>query len=208
MNKITTNKIDIYDYLTNKIISKLEPTLSLGELDKQKLYLGIITLLINIIKVILVCSIAITIGLLKEVVVMMVIFCSLRLTSAGLHAKSSMICTITSLIFYLGGAYLSNNFTIPFNTSFIVCIIFTTLLVKYSPADTENRPILGKENRKRLKKETLIICICFLGFNLLLKSIKVINLTMYVMIFQTISILPYTYKLLKMGYKNYERYEE
>ena len=55
MNKITTNKIDIYDYLTNKIISKLEPTLSLGELDKQKLYLGIITLLINIIKVICNC---------------------------------------------------------------------------------------------------------------------------------------------------------
>ena len=73
MNKITTNKIDIYDYLTNKIISKLEPTLSLGELDKQKLYLGIITLLINIIKVILVCSIAVTIGLLKEVIVMIVI---------------------------------------------------------------------------------------------------------------------------------------
>ena len=82
------------------------------------------------------------------------------------------------------------------------------MLVKYSPADTENRPILGKENRERLKKETLIICICFLSFNLLLKSIKVINLTMYVMIFQTISILPYTYKLLKRGYKNYERYEE
>ena len=128
MNKITTNKIDIYDYLTNKIISKLEPTLSLGELDKQKLYLGIITLLINIIKVILVCSIAVTIGLLKEVIVMIVIFCFLRLTSAGLHAKSSMICTITSLIFYLGGAYLSNNFTIPF-ISFLLAFLIIKLLI-------------------------------------------------------------------------------
>lgn len=207
MRKFLNINFDIYDLITNKIISYFEKTLDFDEVEKEKLYLGIISILINVVKTSFICLIALFIGYLKETLFMIFLLFCLRSTAAGLHAKSNIMCTIISLLSYIGGSYLSINF--PINThAFIICILLTVLLYKYSPADTSNRPILGSDLRKKLKIQSLFTAIILLIFNLLILNTKILNLTMYAMLCQVISISPLTYKLLKRSYNNYEKFEE
>ena len=206
MKELFNIKFDIYDFITNKIIFYLEKNLEFDDIEKEKLYLGIISILINVIKTSLICLIALITGCLKETLFMILVFFCLRVTAAGLHAKSNFDCTIISLIAYIGGSNLA--IYMPINRGgIIICILLTIALYKYSPADTSNKPIIGKEVRKKLKLKTLKTAIIFLTLNLITLNIKLVNLTMYAMLFQVISILPITYKLLKRSYNNYERYE-
>lgn len=200
-------KIDIYDFLTMKIIEKLERHLDFTDIERDKLYYGVITLLINIIKSTFIFCIALFLGMIKEVLIIAVIIASLRLTSSGLHAKSNLMCTVITLVAYIGSSILSRNLSINYQIAFIICIVLTFILFRYSPADTENRPILGKEQRRKLKIQTLIIALIILIINFIVSNNLILNLTMYAMIVQTIAILPITYKILKRSCNNYEKYE-
>lgn len=208
MKQIININLNLYNYLANKIIIFFEKKLELTCFEKEKLYFGILTLIINIVKTSLILCISFILGSLKEVTIIMLIFFILRLTAAGLHAKSSLVCTLTTLFVYVGGAYLSVNLPVNSIITFIICIILALLLYKYSPADTENRPLLDKKIRKKLKIKTLITSLLLLIINFIFWNNKLLNLTMLAMLFQTISILPLTYKLLKRSYNNYEKYEE
>lgn len=199
---------NLYEFLTEKIINGFEKHMDLTQVEKDKLYYGVMSVLINIIKTTMILLIAIYLGIFKEILIMTVIVAMIRLTSAGLHAKNNLMCTLTTLITYVGGTFLSVNYSIEFNIAFIICIGLTVLLFIYSPADTENRPIIGKEKRKKLKVQTLVIAIIILAVNLFILNTTIINLTMFAMLFQTISILPCTYKLLKRSWANYEKYEQ
>lgn len=206
MIKLLSN-FNFYEFLTIKIISKFEKHLDLTDIEKDKLYYGVISLLINIIKTAFICLIAYLLGVLTEILVMTFIVGSLRLTAAGLHAKSSFMCTLTTLVAYIGGAFLSKHYPVSFHIAFFIIMISILILFKYAPADTENRPIIGKEKRKKLKVQTLITAVCLLIINLIVNSSWLINLTMVSMVSQTISILPVTYKILKRSWNNYEKFE-
>lgn len=207
MEELINKKFDIYDFMTNRIIHSFEKSLKFDELEREKLYLGILALLNNTIKTLFICSASLFLGCLKETLFMILILFSLRITAAGLHAKNNFMCTFTSLLAYICCSSLSIHLPINKETSFIICIVLTILLYKYSPADTANKPILGLETRKKLKNQTLITAIIFLILNLIFLNTTLINSTMYAMLCQVISILPVTYKLLKRSYNNYERYE-
>ena len=47
MNKEIDKKFDFYEYLTNEILCRFEKTIEMDEIEREKLYLGIMTLLIN-----------------------------------------------------------------------------------------------------------------------------------------------------------------
>lgn len=208
MKKILTIKLDLYEMITQVIIRYFETTLEFNELEREKLYLGILSIVINFTKMSIICLIALAIGLLRETLIVVVIFSSLRLTAAGLHAKSSFACTITSILAFIGGAYMSKQLMINEICFMFIVSIIVILLYKYSPADTENRPILDKKRRKTLRNQTLITSLLWISINLIIKDAVFMNLTLYAMTFELVSILPITYKLLKRSYKNYERYEE
>ena len=199
---------NLYEFLTEKIINRFEKHMDLTQVERDKLYYGVISVLMNIIKGIIILSIAIYFGIFKEILIMTVIVAMIRLTSAGLHAKSNLMCTLTTLITYIGGTLLSIHYPVEFNIAFMICIGLTILVFIYSPADTENRPIIGKEKRKKLKFQTLVMAIIILAVSLLILNTTIINLTMFAMLFQTISILPCTYKILKRSWANYEKYEQ
>ena len=207
MRKIINKKVDIYDYLTNRIIELIEKEVEFNDIDREKLYLGVITLLINGLKISFIALLAAICGIFKEIMFMMIIFALLRLFAAGLHARKSYICTIVSIVTYFTGTILSINFPIKRYVCFPIYVVLMVILIKFSPADTENRPIIGAENRRRLKRNTFIVALSILFFNLIVFNEKLINLTMYSMVTQIICVLPFTYKILNRGYKNYEKYE-
>ena len=59
MKELLNIKFDIYDYIANKIIFYFEKNLEFDDIEKEKLYLGIISILINVIKTSLICLIGI-----------------------------------------------------------------------------------------------------------------------------------------------------
>lgn len=79
MNKEIDKKFDFYEYLTNEILCRFEKTIEMDEIEREKLYLGIMTLLINGIKSIIILGLASLVGVLDEVIFMILVFFALRL---------------------------------------------------------------------------------------------------------------------------------
>lgn len=176
MKQLLNAKFDLYEFLTIKIMKMFERHLEFTDIEKDKVYYGVMSLLINIIKTTFIFLVAILLGVIKEILVMTILVGMLRLTAAGLHAKSNFMCTLTTLASYIGGAFLSLFFPVKFEIAFIVSVGLTFIICRYAPADTENRPIVGKEKRRKLKIQTLITAVSYLIINLLVRNIVFMNL--------------------------------
>ncbi|MBZ9618555.1 accessory gene regulator B family protein [Clostridium estertheticum] len=198
---------DFYEFITTKLLNYFKNYLDLKSSEIEKLYLGIIIILINVGKLLIIAIIAYFIGMIKEVLILFVMFGALRLTAAGIHLKSDLGCTVVSLIAFIGSAYITVKYPLSISLTCIISIICTVLLYKYSPADTESRPILEIEHRKKLKIKATGTALIFIVINLLLLNKALFNLTMFALLLQSLSISPWTYKLLKSSYNNYEKYE-
>lgn len=199
-------ELSLMEILAEKITIKINNKLNKQGLELQKMKLGVEILLINISKMTIIFTLAASLNLLKESIFMSIIFAFIRSTSFGIHAKKSIVCTIITSIMFIGAGALSNYLTV---TNYNVIVIFTILnilLYKYAPADTENHPLLGEDFREKLRKKTVIKAMILMVLAIVVpNNIKI--LIILAVLEQTLSILPITYKLLKRGYKNYEKYE-
>lgn len=199
-------QLNFYEFISKKMLNYLSKYLKLKQLEYEKLFLGIMILTINILEFSIIFTISFFMGIIKEIIIFSIMFASLRCVAAGIHCKSSLMCIITTSISYIGSVYISINYSLNIYFNLIIIIICMTLLYKYAPADTENRPILGEEHRKKLKFITMIMATILIIINLLLLNKTLFNLTMFVFIIETISVLPCTYKFTKKSYNNYEKY--
>lgn len=205
--KINGN-FDIYDYITVIIADFFKANVEMNDIEQEELYLGILNIVVNITKITFILILAYIFSLVKEVIIIMAAFSALRIFAAGLHARKSFMCTITAVAAFIGGAFLSVNYPMNYFPALISIIAITLLLYVYAPADTENRPIIGKEKRRILKLWTLAVSVFIIIINIFVKSKLLINLTLLAMLYQLVSVLPVTYKILKRRYNNYEEYEE
>lgn len=200
--------MNINQFIGNKLIAYLEKRLELSNIEYQKIYLGIMVVVMNLSKLIFISIIAFFLGILKEVLTLFVIFASLRINAAGIHSKSNFTCTIISLTVYIGSAYISINYLSNIWLNAVIYVLFTLLLWRYAPADTEKRPILGRDTRRECKIRTIITTIVLGGINLIFLDEKIFNLTLCAIVVQAISVLPCTYKIFNESYNNYEKYEK
>lgn len=207
MRKYVKSNSDFYKLLYEKILNYFKNHLNLGPLEVEKLYLGIIVIALNISEMIIVFVLAFFIGIIKEVILFSIMFAALRLTAAGVHCKSTLGCILLTSIIYIGSSYIAIKYPLNMYLSFMISAISTVLLYKYSPADTKNRPILGEDHRRELKIKTTIIASILILINLLLLNKILFNLTMFALLIETLSVLPCSYKLMKVSYNNYEKYE-
>jgi len=90
---------------------------------------------------------------------------------------------------------------------FLVFGLVSIGLYKYAPADTKARPILGKAKRARLRKKSVIACVCMLALALLLRNEAFYVLISMGAVYVLITVLPATYTILGRSRNNYEQYE-
>ena len=88
----------------------------------------------------------------------------------------------------------------------MICIICIILLVIYAPADTKKKPIINKKRRMKLKYLTLFFSILFSITSIVIKNNFISNCLIISMLLEVILVLPLTYKLLNMPYRNYITY--
>lgn len=199
-------KVNYIERFIEKLVRYINRYLKLEGIEFQKLQLGISILVINISKTIIILICSFYAGLLKETITLCILFYLFRRYSFGLHAKSSIVCTIISIIILVGGAYLGKNIAFNSILTTILYLFLAGVLIKYSPADTENNPLIGEAKRKKLKLKVIITVIILLIAKLIINNSIFSNLIVIAISSQILSIIPITYKLLGRGYNNYEKY--
>ena len=134
---------------------------------------GLESIYITITKTIIIFIIAYFLGLAKELIILLIFYNLIRATAFGLHATKSSYCLISSTLIFIGTAYLCKLLIIPFYIKILLCIINILLIYKWSPADTEKRPIVSKKRREIYKTLSTIIAITFSFISIL--TFKLIN---------------------------------
>jgi|GEM_PF-207854 len=176
-------------------------------IDYLKMKLGIETILTNVSKGLIVYGTAIILGLFLQTLILHVAYAVLRRYSYGLHANSSTVCSVISIVLFIGTPILCQY--IPFNSLIVIgCgLLFITLLYLYAPADTDKSPIIGAERRRTLRMKSMVACAVITGIAFLYPDPFIKSLLMLGMAIQIVMILPLTYKILKRSVNNYEQYE-
>lgn len=163
---------------------------------------------IFITKTIIIFTLAIILGVFKEMLILFITFNALRIPGAGMHASKSSICLSSSSFIFIILPFILRNIVIPFNLKIIIGIIDIILIYKYAPADTKKKPIIKKSRREKLKFATTLNCIILVILFLVIKNELIANLIIAGIFVEIFMILPLSYKLFNFTYNNYLLYEQ
>lgn len=191
--------------LADKIISK--ERWADDEEGYLKVKYGLEIILINTMKFIAVYGVALLIGMLWQTITIHVSYMLIRRYSFGLHASKSWVCTFLSIGMFNIIPYLTQ--TVVLNNWIVLVISMFILLnvILFAPADTESLPLVGRENRKKLKRKAIACTLLLTGIALLVPIAEMKVLIMIGALYQVVSINPLVYKILNRRYHNYESYE-
>lgn len=192
--------------MRKKILSSFENWLkksgNYNNVKIEEIIYGVEAIYVLITRTILFLIINIFLGTLKEFFLFLFFYSIIRSFSYGFHAKSSFVCIILSSFGFVLVPYLSKFvvFSLEFKIFFLIISLISFIL--WSPADTENKPIVSKALRLKLKIASIIV--------LLLYSIIIIkfdsSLLLLILILQSIFISPIMYYLFNTKYRNYLSY--
>lgn len=207
MQEESVQRMGIIESLASRMALWMNKERQGDHIDYLKMKLGIETILTNVSKGLIVYGTAIILGLFLQTLILHVAYAILRRYSYGLHANSSTVCSVISIVLFIGTPILCQY--IPFNSLVVIgCgLLFITLLYLYAPADTDKSPIIGAERRRTLRMKSMVACAVITGIAFLYPDPFIKSLLMLGMAIQIVMILPLTYKILKRSVKNYEQYE-
>ena len=177
-------------------------------LELKKMTYGMEVLIINISKIIILYLLAWALGIVVQTLIIHAAYGVIRRYSYGLHALNSTVCTVVSCCMFVFIPWLMYGMEVG---NIAVACAFAAIIFclwRYAPADTEARPLVGPKMRARVKKKAVACGIGLMITALLMPSQAVKLLILMGAAYQTISILPLTYKILKRSERNYEKHEQ
>lgn len=191
----------------NKIrssISKQYPNYNNDKLDE--IMYGVEGIYLTITKCIVIFTIALILGIFKELLLLLLAFNFIRLFAFGMHASKSSICLIFSSALFIGGAYLCKTIVLPTTLIYILYLIVLIIMILYSPSDTVKRPLIRKNRRLKFKILSVMVTTTYFITTLLINNNLYINCMIFGLVIECILIIPITYKAFNMPYKNYVNY--
>lgn len=195
------------NYFLKKIrkeIIKQYPKYSKDKVDE--IMYGVEGIYLTITKTIIISLIALILGVFKELIFLLISFNFIRLFAFGMHANKSWVCLIFSSVVFISGAYLCKILIIPKNILITLFLIVLLIISIYAPSDTVKRPLIKKKRRIIFKILSIIVVIIYFILTLIIKNNLFINTVIIGLIIECILILPTTYMIFKMPYKNYKSY--
>lgn len=154
--------------------------------------------------------IAWALGVLETTILALLLIMPYRTVSGGVHLKTHIGCIVATTIMYTGNAFISryivwNPFYLKYIVAFGIWIFSMIMIKKYAPADTEDVPILRAKERKIKKFLSYIFMTITLILGLIIRNNVISNILIIGVLFQTISITRFVYKLSnnKYGYEEY-----
>ena len=193
----------IKNFVVNNSMNLIKDLNTYDKTQLEKIKYGIESIYLTITKFGIITLISLLLGIEKEMLLLLILFNILRVTAFGLHASKSIYCWISSSIAFIGIPFICKTFTFSNLTYIVLPIICLLCFILYAPADTIKRPLINYKKRKIYKLLSITLGIIYTTLIIILKSILFKNLLMFSLILESILILPITYKIFKLPYKNY-----
>jgi accessory gene regulator B len=197
-------KKKIIDKLTNFIIKHKK----CSDTDIKIYRYGLEALYNLTTKTIVIIIISVFLKTTKECLLLILFYTFLRLFAFGLHANGSLACWFTTIPIYIGGSLFIKYITILKYIVLSIWLIYLIFVILWAPADTKKRPLIREKQRKKLKIESIIICIIYLLLIVFVKNTLIINAIGFCMALEAICICPLTYKITGNRFNNYLYYKK
>lgn len=177
-----------------------------SESDKAILKYGFEVLYTMVTKTIGLLFISYFLNILKETIILMLMYFLIRLFGHGAHAKKSSHCWIVSIMSYTLFPLLIKYWVVPKFLIIVIGSVAILCFIKWAPADTPKKPIVNKKKRIILKLFTVIISVTLLGYSVFSSSSLISNSIFYSLIMNIIAINPITYKIFGITFNNYKNF--
>lgn len=192
--------------ILNSSINFIKKHKNYNEEELEIIAYGLESIYLVITKAIIIFTLAYILGILKETLILLLTYNIIRTQAFGIHASRSIYCLISSILMFIGGAYLCIYLTLPLKIIMIISLMCNLLILMYAPADTHKRPLINERKRMKFKYKSITLAIIYTIIIFTIKDNTIINFLLIGMIEATIMILPITYKLFKLPYNNYKHY--
>lgn len=180
-----------------------------GKYDDEQIEIiiyGLEGIYLTITKMIIIFLLSIILNIFTEVVILLITYNIIRSQAFGIHASKSIYCLISSIIFFVGGALLCKNMTLPIWIMISIALICNICLFLYAPADTCKRPLVNSKKRKRFKFISFSLGIVYTVLIIIFRDYSIVNYLLIGMLEAVLMILPITYSMFNMPYNNYKSY--
>lgn len=178
-----------------------------SEEEMERIQYGLESIYLSITKIVVIILLAIILGILKETLIILLLFNALRTTAFGIHASKSWMCWISSVPTFIGIPLICKYCNVPLYILIIISVFSLINFIFFAPADTAKRPLIRKKKRVIYKTLTIIIGTIYLMLIILVNNTFIKNALTFSMLIEAILICPLTYKIFKMPYNNYKSYK-
>ena len=195
------------DLITEKIKSKVT------DIDEERelvINFGVRLIFGELPKILILFIIGFLLNMGWQTLLLFFLIAPYRSFTGGIHLKTHLGCMITTSILYLLPIILSkyiliSNKNILYILAGLITIFSIIIIAKYAPADTENMPILSKEEIKSKKIKSYIALVILLSIIIFNPYKQFSYMIIYAMFLQNLTVLPISYKLAnnKHGYEVY-----
>ena len=186
------------------LISKQYPDYSNDKLDE--IMYGIEGIYLTITKCIVIFTIAIILGIIKEMLLLLLTYNFIRLFAFGMHANKSWICLVFSSSIFILGTYLCKYVSLSDYLLYLLYLVVLIIVIIYAPADTVKRPLIKKKKRNIFKLLSVLVVTLYFILSLVIDNNLIKNCLIFGLIIECILINPLTYKIFNMPYNNYKKY--
>lgn len=198
----------ISNYLVENVICKDE---IIGDEEKEILNFGVTRIVEDIPKYLIMLTIALLTNTTKELAIVFVLMMLYKSFIGGAHARTNLICLISSNLTFFTPIIISKLFNINeivLNIMYVVVAIISIFVIYYiAPADTEEVPILNSDKRKSLKiKGFISLTIIYIFSIVFLKSSDIKEIILFTILLIDIFATKPIYRLFKCKY-SYESEE-
>lgn len=190
----------------NSSINLIKKNNNYTEDELEIISYGLEGLYLTITKMIIIIILGLILGILKEIFLLLIFYNIIRTQAFGLHATKSIYCLTSSIIFFIGGAYLCKYLVLKNWLIITISIICNILLILYAPADTHKKPLINKRKRNRFKILSSILGIIYTILIIIFINFPIANYLLLGMIEAVLMILPISYKIFNLPYNNYKTY--
>lgn len=130
-----------------------------------------------------------------------------RVPAGGVHTKSHIQCFLLTALLFFGNVFLSIICKdLYLDPLYIAIFIFNIIVISLlAPADTEMKPIISKKQRKILKIVSYIMMTgLMITGRFIVSDLIIRNILIYGTAIQSITMLPFMYKLIgtKYGFRD------
>ena len=178
------------------------------DLKLKKLNYGLQGIYSLVVKLTVIIIISIITKTISQTLLFLLFYSGIRTYSFGWHAKTNIGCWISSIIVYNIIPLLIKDYTIPTTPGYIILALALLSIIIWSPADTEKRPLIRKEHRKKCKIISTSVIIVYIFLFIINKNNMINNAILYASMIQSLFINPLFYKITNAKYNNYKYYKK